>query len=134
PARWPDAAPNCGLRRCLVPARGRRLWQVHVEQLFHVRVAALRTLPAHDDSDDAASTARRGGCEVETRGADVACLQAIDARHSPEKIVVPSDHLAGVGELAIVEIVIVVREALTQGDRQDRHVARGGALPLVWQT
>ena len=80
----------------------------------------------------AAASADRGHDVVAGRP-DVAGLDAVDALDPAEQVVVAAHQPAAEAELALGEIVEVMRKARPQRHAEHRHVARGRALVRIGQ-
>ncbi len=71
--------------------------------------------------------------QIESRGVDVAGLDAVDALDLSEQVIVVGDRLATEGERADREIFVIAREAFLDGAAERGLVARGGDLVVVGQ-
>ena len=101
------------------------------DEVAHTRVAARTAAAAHDHGHEITSAAVHGGHQIESRRADISGLDAVDAVHLPEQMVVVGNRLAAEGERADGEIFVVAREALLDGAPENGLIARGRDLVVV---
>src|SRR6185437_2037058 len=83
------------------------------------------------DGDDVMSLAADIDRDVETGVADIAGLDAIDAIHLTEQVIVVAHPLAVPDKNSRREVAIEFRETVLQGAREDRLVAGGSDLEVV---
>src|SRR6185312_5602789 len=104
-----------------------------VDQVAHLRIAGARAVAAKYDGDDMMSLAADIDRDVETGVADIAGLDAIDAIHLTEQVIMVAHPLAVPDKKPGREIAIEFRETVLQGAREDRLVAGGRDLEVVRQ-
>ena len=115
-------------------AAARCLVDMLLDQRTHARVARAGRAAAQHHRHEVAVVAMHRGHEIESGGAGVAGLDAVDALHPAEQVIVIADLLAVPGEGRGREIAVVAREALLDGAAEQRLVARGGDLVVVGQS
>ena len=101
---------------------GTNLREAAVEQRRHFAIARAGRGAAHDDTDQPAPVAHRGGRQIVTRGADIAGFDPIGTIVPVEQGIVVMDDASAKVELPRREIAILPREVAVEGKSQLRLI------------
>src|SRR3569833_3109817 len=84
------------------------------EQLAHGGIARTAAAAPHHDADEVTVAAADVGKQIKARGANIAGLDAIDAVHLTEQMVVVADRMTAPVENRGGEIAVIGRETILE--------------------